>query len=130
MEWNGKRYAVTNIEEKAFANSEGLMSVVIPESVNRIGDESFFGCLKLKSIIIPDTDIQFGENVFKGCGIKIEENIELDENGNLTDSILYYETISETEVEVCGCIQKTDVREIEIPSVIEWKRKRYKVSSS
>lgn len=67
--YNGEEYHVTSICEGAFSEwNSGLESVVIPNSIGRIGSKSFSNCWGLKKFIIEDGDdtIYFGANVFSG----------------------------------------------------------------
>lgn len=42
-------------------------SVVIPDSVEEMGDYVFYTCVSLKSVLIPDSVKSVGEGVFAGC---------------------------------------------------------------
>lgn len=42
-------------------------SVVIPDSVIRIGDAAFSGCTSLTNVTIPDSVTEIGRNAFRGC---------------------------------------------------------------
>ena len=59
----------------------GITSVVIPDSVTKIGDEAFGECRQLVSIIIPDTVTEIGASAFANCeslqNVTIPENITL-----------------------------------------------------
>ena len=44
-----------------------LLIVIIPNSVNKIGDYAFAGCTSLKSITIPSSVKSIGEGVFDRC---------------------------------------------------------------
>ena len=62
----------TTIHDSAFSiqewlDSKELESIVIPESVTRIGDCAFFGCENLTSIVLPDSITEIGEYAFYGC---------------------------------------------------------------
>lgn len=58
---------ITAIDQRAFANQEGIVSVVIPDTVTSIGDEAFSQCKNLTSITIPDSVKTMGKNVFLDC---------------------------------------------------------------
>ncbi len=53
--------------EAAFVNCEHLSSVVIPDSVQTIGDFAFRGCRNLNSINIPDGLTSIGDYAFYEC---------------------------------------------------------------
>ena len=59
--------SVTRIGGRAFYGCSGLTSVTIQDSVTSIGDYAFYGCSGLTSIIIPDSVTRIGNNAFFGC---------------------------------------------------------------
>lgn len=54
---------VTDIENSAFENST-LTGVVLPETINHIGDRAFYGCEALTSLTIPETVKTVGKDAF------------------------------------------------------------------
>ena len=58
---------VTCIAEKAFAENQGLKSVMIPTSVKSIGAEAFKSCKGLKSVTIPAGVTTIGKEAFRFC---------------------------------------------------------------
>ena len=44
-----------------------LKEVVIPDSVNNIGEATFMDCISLKNVTIPDSVNNIGEVAFMGC---------------------------------------------------------------
>ena len=65
------------IGECAFADCEYLESVVIPPSVKKIERGAFSRCRKLKSVSGIETVSEFGTDVFYGCGLG-EERLDSD----------------------------------------------------
>ena len=55
-----------SILREAFCGCEGLKSVDIPDSVERIGSNAFSGCSGLKSVVIPDSVKCVGSGAFYG----------------------------------------------------------------
>ena len=53
--------------DKAFDYCSSLRSLVIPDSVTRIGHCAFSGCSSLSDIIIPDGVTHIEERAFYGC---------------------------------------------------------------
>ena len=53
--------------EQKWSDSKELKSIVIPDSITRIGDCAFFGCENLTSIVLPDSITEIGEYAFYGC---------------------------------------------------------------
>ncbi len=66
VNYNGKTYSVTSIGEYAFANSNGLFEVTIPNSVTTIGWYAFANC-SLLSVTIPESVTSIGKMAFYGC---------------------------------------------------------------
>ena len=59
-------YKVTSIGASAFKDSN-IKTIVIPDSVTRIGNEAFAGCAGLTSITIPASVTEIAEDAFAGC---------------------------------------------------------------
>ena len=57
---------VTSLGNQCF-NGSGLTSVVIPDSVTRLGDACFFECTGLTSVVIPDSVTSLGDYCFIEC---------------------------------------------------------------
>ncbi len=55
------------IADDAFAECEGITSITLPESLEKIGDEAFENCVSLESIIIPKEVVTIGNRAFYGC---------------------------------------------------------------
>jgi hypothetical protein len=58
---------VTQIEDYAFNDCQGLRSVIIPDGVTTIGDAAFRGCRNLTSVNIPNSVAHIGESAFDCC---------------------------------------------------------------
>jgi len=56
---------VKGIQSYAFKQYKYLVSVVIPDSVEYIGDYAFHNCPNLKSVTLPNNGIKIGEGVFQ-----------------------------------------------------------------
>ena len=74
---------ITEIEDEAFCSffcKMCLTSVVIPDSVVKIGTKAFYSCGELNSIVIPDSVIEIGELAFSNCSaltsVKMSKKIE------------------------------------------------------
>ena len=59
--------AIQAINDYAFQDKTGLVSVTIPSSVTGIGWGAFSGCSGLKSVTIPDSVVRIGNNAFGNC---------------------------------------------------------------
>lgn len=58
---------VTAIYSDAFQYCDNITKVVIPDSVQWIGQSAFSGCDNLVSVIIPDTVVSIGNSAFADC---------------------------------------------------------------
>ena len=58
--------SVTKIGNNAFENS-GLSTITIPESVTEIGEEAFKGCAHLETVTLPNGLPAIGASIFRGC---------------------------------------------------------------
>lgn len=65
--YNGTTYSVTSIGYYAFNGSNGLTSILIPNSVTSIGDNAFYECSGLTSIEIPNSVTYIGSYAFFKC---------------------------------------------------------------
>ena len=72
---DGIEYAVVVIDNWAFDSCSNLSSVVIPSSVNEIGQWAFNGC-NLQSIVIPKSVKVIGEHAFSSGENLVEIRIE------------------------------------------------------
>ena len=57
--------SVTEIGDKAFENTSAV-SISIPDSVTKIGNEAFINCSNLTQIHIPSSVNEIGANIFRG----------------------------------------------------------------
>lgn len=69
VEYNGKQYPVTGIDEEAFYDKSSITSVTIPGSVTSIGESAFNGCKSLSSLNLPDALKTIGRYALEGTAI-------------------------------------------------------------
>ena len=74
------RFPVTAIGDWAFASSDYLTGVTIPQSVTSIGDYAFLDCHTLDNVTIPPSVTSIGKSAFYRCyaltTLSLGENIE------------------------------------------------------
>ena len=67
IEHNGISYKVTCIDNAAFLECFILKSIIIPNSVTRIGAGCFQRCESLESVKLPDNLLEIGNGAFEKC---------------------------------------------------------------
>ncbi len=67
---DGKLYQVTRINRRAFMESHELKSVVLPETLESLGEEAFIRCNNLESAPIPSGVTQIPDGAFNQCKLK------------------------------------------------------------
>jgi len=66
-EFDGNKYVVTQIGERAFMDYTGITSVTLPKTLSQIEDEAFAGCISLQQINTPQPLAVIGDYAFDGC---------------------------------------------------------------
>lgn len=68
VSYNGQRYRVTSIGDRAFSGCNGIRIVSIPESVTSIGSYAFYGCAGINDpVVIGENITRVGRSAFYGC---------------------------------------------------------------
>ena len=75
VEIDGYKYSVTDIVDFVFKNNTDITSVVIPESVRKIGDEAFYGCKNLAKIELGKSMNQIESRAFTGIDKLVDVTI-------------------------------------------------------
>ena len=60
-------YPVTGIVRKVFLSQKDLCAVMLPDSIEEIGDWAFANCVRLTEVSLPNRAVCFGRAVFKNC---------------------------------------------------------------
>ena len=58
---------VTYIIKRAFEGDDSLISVYVPDTVQRIGESAFEGCSALSEVILSESLTEIGPNAFEAC---------------------------------------------------------------
>ena len=74
VEYDGITYSVTRIGNSAFHNRP-ITSVVLPNTIESIGQSAFYGCYQLTSINIPNKVKIIDNNAFEICGMLAQIDI-------------------------------------------------------
>lgn len=153
VSYQGQKYTVTSIGDCTFAMSD-IESVVLPETIENIGEEAFSECYNLVSINFPKSLKSIGDNAFSYCNKLKVGNVPSSCNvgngafeGTIKESLfskrklnestndesfefkgINYKTISESEAEVGR--NETAKGEINIPEKVnDPNGKEYTVTS-
>lgn len=113
-EYRGK--TVTQIYKGAFVNNTNIESVIIPESIESIGERCFSGCSNLKKVVIYSDNLEgIGLENFIGCK-NLEEFVVNKDNANYKtiDGILF----SKDETKIIRYPQGKKGDEYTIPSTV------------
>ena len=76
-EYSNKNFSVVSVAAEAFKNYQYVSSVVIPNTVNYLGNYAFYGCTNLVSVTFSDNITVIGTECFYGCkALKGNTNID------------------------------------------------------
>ena len=96
-------YTVTSIGAKAFQGNTALVSVVLPDTIDRIEMYAFYECTSLKCIVMPQEMSYIGYQAFRGCSDL--EKISIPEGIEFLDEVMF-----------AGC---TQLKEIDLPNTLK-----------
>ena len=65
-------HPVTKISDGAFSRCSNLKSIILPSSIEYIGEHAFFGCSSLKEIVIPKSVTHISEVAFSSALYSLE----------------------------------------------------------
>lgn len=57
---------VYQIGKMAF-KGQPIKEIIIPSSIESIGEKAFFGCKELISVVIENENVEIGDKAFDGC---------------------------------------------------------------
>lgn len=63
----GVTYTVRGLAAEAFSLSDGIKRVVLPSSLNVIGNSAFSDCYSIDTIVVPDAVTDIKESAFQNC---------------------------------------------------------------
>lgn len=64
--YNGTEYTVNRMMDGAFSSTQ-ITSIVLPNSLVKIGGQPFYYCQKLKAVTLPEGMTSLGESFFYYC---------------------------------------------------------------
>ncbi len=93
---------ITQISSEAFKDCVNISEIIIPNTVEIIGDGAFRGCYNLESVNIPDSVTNIEENLFYGC--KKLKNITIPTGVTSIGDSAFYDCISFTEITIPSAV--------------------------
>lgn len=75
VQYKGKQYTITGIDNGTFNNSKALRSVVLPSTINKLPSFTFYNCTALNKIVLNDNLEMLPDNCFLSCSALHEINI-------------------------------------------------------
>lgn len=123
---SGKTYKVTAIGDSAFAFEHGLIAIVLPPTIERIGAEAFLNCDSLSYLNMPDAVVSIGEYAMRCCEVLI--SVRLSENITEIPSHCFSHCINLQEIKIPQGIKALrydafgdcfKLRQIELPEGLE-----------
>ena len=114
-------YSVTTIGNRAFSGNSNIKTLIIPDSVKKIGGYAFSYCSNM-NIEIPSSVVQIDENAFYFCGI--EKIVIPSSITELSDGLFFHSQLK--EITLPSSLKKigesvfygTPLEQIEIPSSV------------
>ena len=75
VNYKGDIYSIIQIDKKAFhyKGKDKIKNIIFPETLRIILDNAFDNCLKLNSIILPESIERIGHHAFQYCGFGCKE---------------------------------------------------------
>ena len=58
---------VISIGKKAMLSCKSLRRVILPETIEEVGDWAFAYCDALREVVLPEKEIRFGKGIFREC---------------------------------------------------------------
>ena len=98
VEFGGKKYKVTSIDQAAFYQSANLTSVVLPNSIVSMGTAAFSNCVNLKSATLPDKLSTIDQAAFYECNQL--ESVQMPTVVNIISASAFYN---------CGKLSSVDL---------------------
>ncbi len=127
--YKNETFKVTAIADSAFANQQGLKSVVIGANITSIGAKAFYNCKNLTKVTFQGASVKtIGKDAFKGVSKKVVFTMK---KKAFTYKNLKYQvtkcTASVKQVAVTGASKK--LASINIPATVKYNGMTFKVTA-
>ena len=90
---------VKKIGQNAFRNCEYLAAVRLPKELSTVGSSAFYGCKDLRSVTVPTSVTSCGSDIFAGC-TKLTKVVFEKTNSKAIPSYILYNCTSVESVEI------------------------------
>ena len=117
-------YSVKFIMENVFQNCTDIQEVILPSSIQSIGNYAFAGCSSLSSIVLPSSLESIGEYCFSNCSalsnINIPKSITTLPSGLFSGCVSINSFTIPSHVSTIGnyCFANTSISSISIPDTV------------
>ena len=122
-----KIYGVTSIGESAFAWSDNLISIEIPDSVTSIDKYAFYECCNLTNVILPKSITNISEGTFHSCTrlttVEIPNLVGIVGVGAFQNCIRLTDVVLSNSISwilSSAFLNCTSLKNIEIPDSVGW----------
>lgn len=125
--YDSKTYRVTRVNPYAFSNSDELLEVTLPASIESIGRNAFSNCASLTSVVLSENLQAIPEYVFLGCVVL--ETVSIPASVTEIADYAFSRCISLSEIELPDGVshigdgafsQCNSLKQIVIPDGIEY----------
>ena len=117
----------TEIIDEAYIGREDIITVVIPDSVKRIGKSAFRNCSNLESIMISDSVTEIDNGAFEGC--KTLKSVDIPQSVTVIGRDVFAYCASLVSVKLNASIKRIEhhtfyscvsLKEIAVPDSVEY----------
>lgn len=110
---------VTRIGKKAFLSRKNLRRVVLPDTIDEVGDWAFAYCDGLRQVVLPCRNIMFGRAVFMECGSLVSLSGTAAPEGLLAAAVTAYDAYYLLDLPEAGSRQWLEKWDSRLAAVME-----------
>ena len=99
---------VWEVGASAFAHKRALRSVVLPDTIRRLGKKAFFCDFNLKRVVLSDAIEELGDNVFEQC--RDLEEVHLPRNLRTMQARLLWDSTALRSLEIPAAVESVSAR--------------------
>lgn len=110
---------VTRIGKKAFLSRKNLRRVILPDTIDEVGDWAFAYCDGLRQVVLPCRNILFGRAVFMECGSLVSLSGTAAPEGLLAAAVTVYDAYYLLDLPEAGSRQWLEKWDSRLAAVME-----------